>query len=117
MFGDWSAIIGPVGSISGYAPPHVWSCDHVSSMGRYGPSCGGLVRHGQTTSLWVYEKKLSMSTPAYIIIICRHGTSWGLHGGSMRNMLINSPLVFYLLLSKPKVLNNIVVPDGKVGTR
>ena len=25
--------------------------------------------------------------------------------------------VFYLLLSKPKVLNNIIVPDGKVGTR
>ena len=78
----------------------------------------GLVRHGQMTSLWAYEKKLSMSTLAYIIIICRHHrTSWGFHGGSMRNMLINLPLVFYLLLSKPKVLNNIIVPDGKVGTR
>ena len=30
MFGDWSAIIGTVGSISGSAPSSWWSCDHVS---------------------------------------------------------------------------------------
>jgi hypothetical protein len=38
MFGDWSAIIDTVGSISGSAPPSWWSCDHVSRMDHNGPN-------------------------------------------------------------------------------
>ena len=95
--------------------------------------CGlcGVVRHGQMTFMWalwgcpprsadifvVFISLRPYNSPIKIILFCHHGTSWGLHGGYMRHLLANLPLVFYLLLSKPKVLNNIIVPDGKVGTR
>ena len=46
MFGDWSAIIGLVGSISGCAPPSEWSCDHVSRTENNGQSEGNTIDWG-----------------------------------------------------------------------
>ena len=77
----------------------------------------GLVRHGQLTSLWSYKKNYSHLIFLYNNIMLPPwgllGSPWWLHETYVDQLTT----VFYLLLSKPKVLKNIIVPDGKVGTR
>jgi len=62
MFGDWSAIIGTVGSIFGSAPPSWWSCDHVSPK-------------GPLWSMWENANYLGIS-PRTIICSGIGGTQW-----------------------------------------
>jgi hypothetical protein len=76
----------------------------------------GLVRHGQLTSLWTFKKIYfhifqynNITLPPWDLL----GPPWWLPETTVDQLTT----VFYLLLSKPKVLNINIVPDGKVGTR